>query len=381
MKICIISPYFTPFVKGSEHGLAQKLTEFDHDVTILTSTSNAPREKMVIKKKYKEEYNFKVKYLASIDFYENPIAPSVFLHVLRGKYDVVMLREDYPVMCHLAYLAARITNTPLTLSTDRTYSLSSFTLKGIFLKILDCTINRIVRNNVDAYIAHCSSAKEFVIKKLKTNKDVKVIHIGVDTDFFKPVVTQCIYLKEGEFKILTIARLHQYKGLEYLIKAMTAVVKKHKDVKLYVKGKGPEEKHLKKMVEELGLSKHVIFLKEAIPGDKLPEFYSECDLYVQPSIIEPFGIAVLEAMACGKPVVGSKTGGMLDTIVDGVTGFSVPPGNSEELSRAIIKFIDDRTLLMKIGENARKEAQRYDWHVITRQYLNVMSEVLTHKSS
>lgn len=372
MNICMVAPYFTPFVGCSEFYLAKAFAASGYDVTILTSTSTAPREEMVGNKKHKEEYNFRVRYLASIDFDENPIVPSVFFHVLRGKYDVVMLWEDYPFMCHLAYFAARIRNIPTTLSTDRTYSLSGFSLKSLVLKILDSTINRTLRNNVDAYIAHCSAAKEFVIRELKTGKDVKVIHIGVDTDFFKPVSSESVYLKEGGFKILTIARLHKYKGLEYLIKAMTSVVDKHPDVKLYIKGKGPEEENLKKMVAKFGLSNNIIFLKEAIPGDKMPDFYSECDLYVQPSIIEPFGFAVLEAAACGKPVVGTKTGGMKDTIVDGITGFSVQPANAEELSRAIIKLIDDKILLMKMGESARKESLNYDWKIIAQKYLEVI---------
>jgi len=376
MKICIISPYFTPFVNGSENGLAKKLSELGHDVTIITSTSLAPREKMVANDRYVEKYNYNVKYLASIDFYENPIVLSVFFHVLRQHYDVIMLREDYPIICNLAYFAAKIKKIPLTLSTDRTYSLGVSNLKGLLLKILDSTTNRLVRNGVDAYIAHCSAAKEFVIDELKTTNQVKVIHIGIDTDFFKPMERRAKYLNEGTFKILTVARLHNHKGLEYLVKAMTSVVEKYPGVRLYIKGKGEEEKKLKEMIDILGLEEHIRFIKEAIPGNDLPEFYSECDLYVQPSIIEPFGIAVLEAMACGKPVVGTKTGGMLDTIVDGVTGFSVPPANPEELSGAIIKLIDDRVLHIKMGENARKESLRYDWNVIGKKYQDVVQSIL-----
>jgi len=377
MRICIISPYFTSFVKGSEHGLAQAFTELGQDVTIVTTRSKAPREKMVADEQHgeQEEYNYKVRYLKSVDFDENPIAPSVFFSVLREKYDVVMLREDYPIMCHLAYLAAKMKRTPLTLSTDRTYSLSILSFKGFFLGFLDLTINKLVRASVDAYVAHCTAAKDFVLRALNTHRDVKVIPIGVDTNFFKPVHSYGTYLQEGDFKILTIARLHPYKGLEYLIKAMDKVVKEKLNVKLYIKGKGEDRKKLEKLVKDLSLDKHVSFVEKAIPSDEMPELYAECDLYVQPSIIEPFGIAVLEAMTCGKPVIGTKTGGMLDTIVDGKTGFLIPPADEKALNEAILKLIKDDDLRETMGRNARAQALKYDWNIIAKRYLDVINEI------
>jgi len=71
-------------------------------------------------------YNFKVEYLKCVDFAENPIAPQVFFHVLLGRYDIVMLREDYPVMCHFAYFASKLRKIPLTLTTERTYTPKGF---------------------------------------------------------------------------------------------------------------------------------------------------------------------------------------------------------------------------------------------------------------
>ncbi len=380
MNICIISPFFMPFVKSSEYGLAQTLTEFGHNVMILTSTSKAMRETMVTKKKYKDEPEFKVKYLTSIDFAENPIVPSVFFHVLKGNYDVVMLREDYPFICHMAYFAAKVKGIATVLTTERTYYPSSF--KGFFLKFFDITINKVLRNGVDAYTAHCTAAKDFAEKYLGTLRTIAVIPPGIDTDLFKPlIITNSTYLKYGHPKLLTVARLHEYKGLKYLIKSLADVAKSNTEIKLYIMGKGPEKKNLEKLINELNLDDNVVFLNIAIPNNEMPQLYSECDIYVQPSIIEPFGIAVLEAMACGKAVIGTKTGGMMDTIIDGVTGFSVSAANSEDLSRAIIKLINNRTLLVQTGVAARKESLRYDYQIISRQYLTVINGIIKAKKS
>ena len=374
MRICIVSPYFTPFVRSSEYYLAQTLAEFGHVVSILTSTSKAPREAMVTGKRYEEKHNFKVRYLRCVDFDENPIAPSVFFRVLRGGYNVVMLREDYPIMCHLAFFASKIRKIPTILTTERTYYPTG--LKRIFLKFLDVTLNKILREGVSAYTAHCSAAVEFSKKKLGTSRKMVITSAGVDSNLFRPLPKDAFYLKDGNIRLFTVARLHKYKGLEYLIKAFARVVQERKGVvKLYILGKGPEEWALKRMAMNLGVDDDVIFISKSIPNTEMPRVYTECDIYVQPSVIEPFGIAVLEAMACGKPVIGTRIGGMLDTIVDGKTGFLVPPADASALSKAILKLVEDRTLLKEMGENAREEALRYDWNVIAKRYLDVINEI------
>ena len=373
MRICIVSPYFTPFVRSSEYYLAQTLTEFGHDVTILTSTSKAPREAMVTGKRYEKKHNFEVKYLKCVDFDENPIAPSVFFHVLRDGYNVVMLREDYPIMCHLAFFASKARKIPTILTTERTYYPTG--LKGILLRALDATVNKILREGVSAYTAHCSAAVEFSKKKLGTSRAMVITPAGVDSNLFRPLPKDDFYLEEGNIRLFTVARLHKYKGLQYLIKAFEKVVQERKDAKLYILGKGPEERALKRLAMDLGVDDKIVFISKPIPNTEMPRVYTECDIYVQPSVIEPFGIAVLEAMACGKPVVGTRIGGMLDIIVDGKTGFLVPPADASALSKAILKLVEDRTLLKKMGENAREEALQYDWNIIAKRYLDLINKI------
>jgi len=373
MKICIVVPFFTPFVRGNEFGLAQSLTELGNDVTILTSTAKAPREKMVRGKEYNfYSHDFKVKYFPTpLNVGENPIVPSVFTHILKNDYDVVLLQEDYLTICHLAYFATRLKRIPMILSTERTYYPEDFT-KKIPLKILDKTINKIVRNGVDVMTAHCTAAKEFMIKELGVKREIKVIPVGVDTKLFKPMKSKEQHLTSGELKILTVARLHKYKGLNYLIEAMKILHKEIPDAKLYILGKGPEDPSLKKLVENLALEDVVNFIKTPIPNHQMPELYAECDIYMQPSIIEPFGIAVLEAMACGKPVIGTKVGGMKDTIVDGETGFLVNSKDSKALAEQII-MLNDEKLRKKLGKNAREGAiKHFNWSQIAHKYVGVI---------
>ena len=363
MKLCIVVPYFTPYVRGNEYGLAQALCDSGHEVTIIASKGKAPREKTLTTKNVSKDYKFGVKYLPTIlDFPDNPLV----LGVAVKDCDIVLLQEDYPLLCHKAYSVAKKYGLPTMLSSERTYYPQSIAKRTV-LKLLDKTSNRRLREGVDVLTVHCSAAKKFLQQKLGVSRDIKVVHIGVDTDVFKPTEGSR-YLESGNPRILTTARLHKYKGLDYLVQAMKTLSAKLPRARLYVLGRGPEESRLRRQVSDLGLEEHVVFLKVSVPNYEMPHLYSECDIYVQPSVMEPYGIAVLEAMSCGKPVIGTRVGGMLDTIVDGMTGFLVAPRDPRQLAHAIVE-LSDAGVRHSMGTNARRRiVETFDWTVIAGRY-------------
>jgi len=363
MKLCIVVPYFTPYVRGNEYGLAQALSSMGHEVTIITSRGKAPREKMLASENVPTRYKFVVRYLPTIlDFADNPVV----LGVSTEGYDAVLLQEDYPLVCHQAYSRAKRCGLPTMLSSERTYYPQNIAKRAV-LKLLDKTSNRRLREGVDVLTVHCSAAKEFLQQELGVSRDIQVIHAGVDISMFKPTDGDS-YLGAGDPRILTTARLHKYKGLDYLVQAMKTLSAKLPRAKLYILGRGPEESRLRRQVSDLGLEERIVFLKVSVPNEEMPCLYSECDIYVQPSIIEPFGTAVLEAMACAKPVIGTRVGGMLDTIVDGMTGFLVAPRDPEQLGHAILELSDAR-VRHPMGTNARRRiVETFDWMVIAGRY-------------
>lgn len=378
MKLCIVVPYFTPYVRGNEYGLAESLTKLGYVVTIIASRGKAPRE---VKKEFAGEFDFKVKYLPTIlDIGENPVVSGLNLE----GYDVALLQEDYPFICHKAYAKAKKRGIKTILSSERTYYPEG--IKGTILNILDKLKNKELRECVDVLTAHCSAAKDFMERELGVKREIEVIHVGVDTELFKQ---NRIFDENGDlskkhgklltekcYAILTVARLHKYKGLEYLIEAMKLLQDQMSEARLYILGKGPEEENLKTLVKKLGLVGTVEFIREAIPNYEMPSLYGECDIYVQPSIIEPYGIAVLEAMACGKPVVGTKVGGMLDTIKNGATGFLVEPGNAEEIADRIM-ILRDENKRAEMGIRARKwVVDNFDWVAIGKGYKEVIGKLV-----
>jgi len=372
MNICIVVPYFTPYVRGNEYGLAQSLVNLGHSVTIVTSTARAPREKAINTVTQKEHPDFNMEYLPTlIDMGDNPIVTGINKYI--DDHDVVMLQEDYPFICHRAYAAARKFGIPTILSSERTYHPESV-VKRHALSVLDTTVNKKLRDGVDMLTAHCTAAKEFMIGELGVRREIRVIHVGVDTELFRPMQSEGRYLTGGEggFRILTTARLHRYKGLLYLLEAMKRIREEMYDAHLYIIGKGPEEQNLKNLTEKLRLNDVVTFLTRPIPNHEMPALYAECDLYVQPSIVEPYGIAVLEAMACRKPVVGTMVGGMLDTVKDGETGFLVEPMDSGGLAERII-MLSDPGLCGEFGQAARNRMEdEFDWKYIADEYLEVI---------
>lgn len=376
MKIAIVVPYFTPYVRGNEYGLADGLAKLGQDVTVITSTGKAPREKM-LKSNYRADQSmpFKVRYLKTlIDIGELPLTPSIFREIRRGGYDVLLLQEDYQPICHMATLAAKMARMPTVLSTERTYFPAGF--KRLVLRSFDLTFNAFTRRNATVYTAHCKAAKSFVEENLRVPADrVRVVHVGVDAGLFKPTEGKTP-LTEGKFKILTVARLHPYKGLDTLIRAMEIVMKKAPCAVLYIMGRGPQADELKKLAADLGVSDVVRFVEAPVPNYEMPSVYSSADMYVQPSVVEPYGIAVLEAMACGRPAVCSDIGGMRDTVADGKTGFLVPPSDPVVLAEKILQMAADREKTASMGKAARARVEtEFDWPVIAGQYLEIAGKI------
>ena len=168
-------------------------------------------------------------------------------------------------------------------------------------------------NNSSKIITISKATSSFCQKVGLDEEKMDVIPYGVDTNFFRPLE---VYKDENIFQILSVGYLIERKGFEYLIRAMPLVLKKHKHVRLKIVGSGPLESKLKELVYELDLGNEVEIVKN-VSDEELLMIYNSSDLFVLPSIVdsqgntEGLGVVLLEAMACGLPVIGSDVGGIL----------------------------------------------------------------------
>ncbi|KXB03132.1 hypothetical protein AKJ47_02810, partial [candidate division MSBL1 archaeon SCGC-AAA261G05] len=167
--------------------------------------------------------------------------------------------------------------------------------------------------------------------------------------------------EEDDF-ILYVGRLVKTKGLDILAKAM-----KNIDVRLLVCGEGPTSRSLKNIenVELLGF----------VPEDEKNRLLRKCKFLVLPSKGEAFGIALLEAMAFGKPVVASNVGGISEVVGDG--GILVPPNDPEKLGIAINTLLENGELRLKLGKKSWRRVRLFSWNKIVPQVEDMYQEVLS----
>jgi glycosyltransferase involved in cell wall biosynthesis len=168
--------------------------------------------------------------------------------------------------------------------------------------------------------------------------------------------------------LLYAGRLAVNKHLEHVIEVMPDLLKEFPDLTLCLVG----EDHgmlqaWKAAAAKAGVEGRVRFLGHVSEGELL-EAYRACDAFVLPSDYEAFGIVLLEVMACGKPVVATRVGGVTDIVTDRQTGLLVPYGDRAALKNALTSLLGDRTLRREVGEAARRSVgEKFDWNsVVTR---------------
>lgn len=153
-----------------------------------------------------------------------------------------------------------------------------------------------------------------------------------------------------------IARLSDVKGIEVLIKAMPDVLKRIPLAQLIIVGQGPEEENLKKLTQDLALTGQIHF-KNIIhqAQDLLPAF----DVFVMPSLMEGLGLSVIEAQACGIPVVASRIGGLIDLIEDGKTGYLVPVNDPAFLAARVVDLLQNHAQSRVMAQQARLNIEQH----------------------
>jgi glycosyltransferase involved in cell wall biosynthesis len=194
---------------------------------------------------------------------------------------------------------------------------------------------------------------------------VKVTYFGVDTKRFDlDVDAQSLrsqYKLEGKRVILFLGQVRLRKGPQVLLEAAPAIIQREPNTVFLIVG--PDygiTASLQARAKGLGISSQVLFLGPQ-PDEMLPAFFAACDIFVFPSCtpIECLGLSMIQAMACGKPVVGSNIDGIPEVIVDGSTGFLVAPNNPAELAEKVNLILEDSLLNARMGAAGRERAVEY----------------------
>ena len=211
------------------------------------------------------------------------------------------------------------------------------------------------------------------------NKIVKIPNV-IDQSEFYPFdeKTREQVRKDLGFSGETIAtftgRLVEGKGIGVLLAAWKKVAVDFNDICLFILGQGPFEKPSKELCQELGLEEKVRFI--GLVND-VRNYLAMSDIFVFPSFHEGFPNSVLEAMACGLPVISTRIGGVVDVIKNGENGLLVEPGNAEQLADALKKLISDTEYASSLGKTALKTVrENYDINVIANRYVELYEKLM-----
>jgi glycosyltransferase involved in cell wall biosynthesis len=188
---------------------------------------------------------------------------------------------------------------------------------------------------------------------------------GVDTEFFVPGTKRA-----RSPYVLYAGRLDSRKGLIDLVKSAKDVHVERPDVRFVLAGGGFFGRYLRRMIRDMKLDSMFYFTGN-VPIDTLLKYYQYAALCVLPSYSESLGLALLEAMACGTPVVASSGGAISEIVVDGKTGFLVPPRDPKALAKSILRLVNDTALRERFGKSSRDRVERYyGWDIVSERFID-----------
>lgn len=195
---------------------------------------------------------------------------------------------------------------------------------------------------------------------------VRVVRCGVDRAAFRPTPARPSPLTP--LRLLCVASLTEYKGHRHLLDALTVLRAEGVPVECVLVGDGPLRADLEAQVERLGLGGQVVFAGRR-PAPEVRRRLVECDVFVLPSVLAPGGmmegipVALMEALASGRPAVASRLSGIPELVVDRQTGLTVPPGDAPALAAALLELHRDEALRARLSEaGPRRVAEDFDLH-------------------
>ncbi len=213
-------------------------------------------------------------------------------------------------------------------------------------------IDRLFSKHVKKIICVSHFIKQKYVENGIPEEKCTVIYNGVDLDKFKPEKRDT---NSEELIITSIGRLEKWKGQEILVKAAPIVIQKFPDVKFWIIGDGPETKNLESMVEKLQLTHQFKFWGKI---ENVLTYLQQTKIFVHNSIeAEPFGRVIIEAMACGLPVISTDLGGPKEIIKDGENGFLLSPNNPEILAEKIEFLIKNKKVRHDLGQKSIETVQ------------------------
>ncbi|MBI5036442.1 glycosyltransferase family 4 protein [Candidatus Micrarchaeota archaeon] len=372
MKILMLNPFLWPHHGGTEKHVweVSKRLAKSHDVTILTAKLEGTK-----RREEKEGVNIIRTPCWVLKDLPKPLPPPIPL-MLRQSEDLkgAAKKADLLHGHNRFFYGLEPAGVAKKYEKKLCWTLHNARPKGIDLatdfwgQAFDDTMGKALLNQCDGVLGVSRNTLDITLPD--NFKGVKsVAYNGVDHSLFRPHKSGVKEALEFDKMVLCVARMVKQKGLDYLIDAMAGV-----DATLVLVGRGPEEKDLKRRAKKKGAK--VFFVTRELGDNTLSDYYAACDVFALPSLWEPFGMVLTEAMASGKPVVGTKVGGIPEVVSEGKDGFLAEPKNPEALRRKICFLLDNPKKAKRMGEAGRRKAlKQFTWDNTAKAYMKLYERI------
>lgn len=408
MRICILTQTFPQFKGDSAApfmaGLAQGMADSGNQVFVLTPFSqklklkNRGSYKIIPYKYIFPSFLHRIGYSRTLtnDLHIKPIIyfltpmmlffamVSLFRLIKKEKIDIINAHWILP-NGFIGAVISVFTGTPVVPTlpgSDVLMARKNYLFKSMAKLAANCATG-ITSNSADLL----KDLSKIGIKK----KRQKVIIYGVDPKEFKPQLKNIPKLKKqlridpNYLVVVGVGRLVEKKGFRYLIEAIPKIASNYKKVCFVIVGDGAEKEMLQNIAEKLNVSKYCRFTG-MIDYKKLLDYYNLGDIFILPSVrdregnIDDQSVSVVEAMACGKPIITTNFSGYKIVVKEGENGFLTDEKNTDQIAKAINKLIRNPSLREKMGQKSRQLVlEKFSWKAIGREYTNFFNEILLNK--
>lgn len=232
----------------------------------------------------------------------------------------------------------------------------------------------------DAYIAYTAYERDFLLQKGVAAAKIHVVGLGVDAERFARADGTAIRQQWGDPDTPLVAFIGQqarHKGVDTLVQAMTIVWQRLPQTRLLIAGARTRfSPRLRRQIEALPAhQREQILVLDNFEEAEKPSLFAACDLLAYPSQFESFGLAYVEAWACGKPVIGARAGAIPSVVQDGDDGLLVPPRDAPALAEALIRLLKDESFRHRLGERGRRKvSERYTWETVVARFRRVYEQ-------
>jgi N-acetyllactosaminide 3-alpha-galactosyltransferase len=352
MRIVQVTPYFHPHLGGVEShvmSISQELDRRGHALTVVTSSDDGAREEWIGGLRVLRSRSL-------LTLFQTPVTLTMARDICAVEADLYHAHTPSPLPAYFAARAAATTGVPLLITYHCDAEIGGPwgpTVLGLYHRILEAYTMERAAGIITTTRTYAATSRAV------WDQDTVTIPNPVDIARFHPDVPPGDIrarhgIPEDEPLVLFVGRLVPHKGTEYLLRAMSGL-----PAHLLMVGTGPREGLLRKMATLPALEGRVHFAGR-VSSRELPQYYAACDLSVLPSTsrLEAFGIAALEAMASGKPVIVSDVPGVREVIEEGREGLRVDPIDARDIAVNVRTLLEDEGLRKQMGRRAREKVER-----------------------